>query len=308
MVITFLFAAALATGAADAYSHATFTGDYDDFRRAELAIAAALAESDNSDLHLLEAQFELTVHRLANAKRELAALGDVPMVRAVRADVAMQEGRYADARRLLRGDGSWPALARRAWLEWHFGDPKRADALYAEAQEQLHAKQMRSFAWLELQRGLMDLDARRYDDALAHYRRAGLAQPGWWLVEEHIAEVLALLGRKDEAIAIYRGIRNPSVVGALANLTNDDALRAEAERLFEHQRALYPEAASGHFIEYLLALPKVDARLVPMAEQNLALRPNAESKLLLARAYEKAGDKRAARMFRAVRRTGFGVR
>lgn len=288
MIAAILFASAVAMSADDAYQHATFTGDYDDFRRAEVAIDAALRESTDPDLRLLKAQFELTVHRVANAKRELDTLGDSPIVRRARADVAIQEGRVADARRLLRGDDSWDALARRAALE---RDPQRADALYAEAQEQLTAKQMRSFAWLELQRGLLDLHAERYEDALAHYRRAGVAQPDWWVIREHTAEALALLGRKDEAIAIYRTIENPIAIGALAELTNDDALRAKADRLFEHQFALYPEAASGHFIEVLLARPACDPRLLPMAERNYAQRPNADAKKLL----EKARRKRCPR-------------
>jgi len=271
MVIALLFATALATSAVDAYSHANVTGDFDDFRRAEIAIDAALAESSNPDLHLLKAEFELTVHRLANAKRELALLPDTPIVRRVRADVAMQEGRYREARHLLRGDDSWEAIARLADLE-------RSDALYVRAQEELNAKQMRAFAWIELQRGLLCLRKQRYEDALAHYRRGELAQPGWPALEEHIAEVLALLGRREEAIAICK--RLPQSYCAL-----DDAA---AERLFEHQHALYPEAAIGHFIEYLLTKPALDPRLVPFAEENVRLRPNIETKALLAKAYAKA--------------------
>ena len=72
-------------------------------------------------------------------------------------------------------------------------------------------------------------------------------------------------------------------------------LYQEADVLFRRQLALYPEAAAGHLIEYLLQKPDVDPRLREYAEQNHALRPNGEAKLLLAKAYLKLGDAPAAR-------------
>ena len=39
-----------------------------------------------------------------------------------------------------------------------------------------------------------------------HYRSADAAYPGYWLVEEHIAEVLGAEGRYAEAAAILEGV------------------------------------------------------------------------------------------------------
>ena len=164
---------------------------------------------------------------------------------------------------------------------------------------------MRSYAWLELQKGLMDFDDGRYERALAHYRLADRAYSGYWQIEEHVAEVLDRLGGTDEAIALYRGIiqrtRNPEFVNALAAILDRrdhaaaEALYAEAEGLFEEQYRLYPEAAIGHFLKYLIGRREADPRLLEMAERNVQLRPNAESKLLLARAYVKLSQPAKAR-------------
>lgn len=287
-----------AKAALQQYRIASLTGDYAEFARAEAAIDRALKASPSPEMHLLKAHFEFTMHRLPRAQAELALLNDAIEARTLAADIAYQRGRTDEARRayeaVIEEDRTWENLARLAYLEGKSGNQRRADALYAAAQDELSAKEMRAFAWIELQRGLLDLDAKRYSDALAHYQRANRAWSGWWLIEEHIAEVLALMGRKSEAIERYDAIvektKNPEFISALATLRNDPALYAEADRLFAERMKLYPEAAGAHFVEHLIDRPGVDPRMVPLAEQNFALRPNAEAKELLERAREKTSD------------------
>jgi tetratricopeptide (TPR) repeat protein len=157
---------------------------------------------------------------------------------------------------------------------------------------------MRSYAWVELQRGLLQFEEGHYDAALAHYRRADKAYSGYWLIEEHIAEVLGKLGKTKESIALYEAIvgrtHNPEYVNALARIAGRADLYAEADRLNAARFALYPEAAIGHMIRDALARPLPRPDLVQLAQRNVALRPNAESKLLLARSYLKVGDRAAA--------------
>ena len=81
-----------------------------------------------------------------------------------------------------------------------------ADRLYEEAEDELTAKEMRAYAWLEVQRGFLDFAHGRHGDARLHYRRADAAYPGYWLVEEHIAEVLGAEGRYAEAVEILERI------------------------------------------------------------------------------------------------------
>ena len=295
------------------YRYSSLTADFADFQAAESALDEAIRKAGPSeDLLLLKANFDFKLHRLARTKDDLQVapgLAGGPGGRALRADLDLQEGRYEAARKgyeaALRTKRTWDNLARLAYLESKTGDVAGAGRLYAEAQGELTAKEMRSYAWLELQKGLLDFDDGRYEKALDHYRKADRAYSGYWQIEEHIAEVLDRLGRTDEAVELYRGIirrtRNPEFVNALAAILDRkdhaaaEALYAEAERLFEEQSRLYPEAAIGHFLKYLIGRRETSPQLLEMAERNVQLRPNAESKLLLARAWLKLNRPEKAR-------------
>jgi tetratricopeptide (TPR) repeat protein len=293
------------------YTRASLTADFADFARAEQEIESALRQPADEPL-LLRASLHVKLHRLSAARDDLGRLtrlAGAPHVRLLRADIALQEGDYETARKtyaqMLAEERTWDHLARVAYLEWKTGHPARADALYAEAQEELTAKEMRSFAWLELQRGLIDLDLGRPADALAHYRRAERAYSGYWLIEEHIAEALDLLGRTAEAAELYRRViektRNPEYVSALAAIVarrapaEAEALYRQADDLFRERSARYPEAAMGHYLEHLIERQGAGPELLELAERNHRLRPNAESKLLLARACLRLGQEGRAR-------------
>lgn len=295
------------------YQLAALTGDYEDFKAAEDSINAALqAHGPADDLLFFSAHLNFKLHRFQVA-REIIASMPYPeasaSLRALAADIDLQQGRYAEAlgayEKLVAGKPGWDALARLAYYRLKTGQPAAADELYRRAADLIPAKEMRAFAWVELQRGLVDLEYGRPEQALAHYRLADRAWTGYWLIEEHIAEALHLTGRTREAIALYRKIiertHNPEFMTALANIlaATDppaaEALYAGADALYRRQFELYPEAAAGHLIEHLLERSDADPRLREYAEWNHALRPNAEAKLLLARSYLKLGDSAAAR-------------
>lgn len=286
------------------YQRAALTSDFNDFRAAERAIEQAFAEvGPSEDLLLLRANFNFKLHRLDAAESDLRVLDEgTPGVAALRADLAFQRGRYDDARTGYAHEvelaGKWDDYARLAYLQSRSGDFAAADRSYAQAEEQISVKEMRSYAWVELQRGLLSFERGRYEDALAHYRKADKAYSGYWLIEEHIAEVLDKLGKTRESIALYEQIiartHNPEYVNALARITGRTDLYAEADRLNAARFALYPEAAIGHMIRDALTRPTARPDLVQLAARNVALRPNAESKLLLARALLKVNDRAAA--------------
>jgi len=290
----------------DLYLRASLTSDYAEFVRVGKAFDAL---PPSEDILFARATLAHKMHRLADAKSDLAALPESDRTRALTADIAFNEGRYAEALRLYESlPRTWDNLARLAYYKSKTGDVAGADRLYVEAEEQLTAKEMRSYAWLQLQRGLLRFDHGKHEEALHYYQRADRAYSGYWLIEEHIAEVLAEMGRKREATRIYRKVvektNKPEFVAALAKLTNDPSLMKEADRLFDEQYRLAPEAAIGHALEFLLEKPQVDPRLIPMAERNVALRPNAEAKLLLAQAYRKANRVGEAQVLeQEVRRT-----
>src|SRR5262249_28884206 len=151
----------------------------------------------SEDLYLLRAQLHFKFHRLDGVRNDLERVvdrADSSVFRALKADLAFQEGRYEEARRGDEDAGrrhpTGDNLARLASFRAQTGDAEGADRLYAEAEEEITAKEMRSFAWVELQRGLLDLGRGRLSEAAAHYERAGRAYSGYWLVDEHSAELL----------------------------------------------------------------------------------------------------------------------
>jgi len=289
-----------------AYRRASLTGDFAQFKAAETAIDEAFAAvGPIEDLVLLRAQLNFKLHRLPSAEADVRALGEPGAssgLQALAADLALQQGRYKEARRgyehaLAINPASWDNLARLAYLQSKTGDYAGAERSYAKAQDEISAKEMRSYAWVELQKGILDFERRRYESALAHYRRADRAYSGYWLIEEHIAEVLDLTGHTNDAIALYEKIvrttHNPEYMNALGRIRerSDPAaaqqLYAEADRRNAERFALYPEAAIGHLIRDTLVRRAPRPDLLQLAQRNYELRPNGESKLLLARAYLK---------------------
>ena len=294
------------------YTTAAHSGQLGDWQRLWDRVEAEMERSGAPELLLYRATVAVELHRLDAAAEALdrlgAAAGD-SYPRQLRADIALQRGRADAARRvyesLLAERRSWDRLARLAYLERRGGDRAEADRLYAEAQEQLTAKELGAFAWLELQRGILDLDRQDHGAALDHFERADRADPGHWLIEEHRAEALAALGRRDEAEAIYRRVVEttgaPEYLAALAEVV---AVRdaAEATRLHDRTREAFqelyqqlPAAVAGHYADYLLEHRPDDPRLLEAAERDHALRPNPDTRLRLAEVLLTRGEIARAR-------------
>ncbi|MCB9669116.1 MAG: tetratricopeptide repeat protein [Alphaproteobacteria bacterium] len=254
-------------------------------------------------------------HRFAEALEVLEGL-DAPGDRAARAAIRFELGTYepamAEIAALLEATGRLPdagLAARLATMQWKLGRFEDAEASMALAQKAYKGADGWVRGWHHLLLGLMDLDRQRYDDALAHYRAADAAYPGWWLIEEHIAEIHLLQGRPAEALAIYDRVvpqtGSPELMGSRAEALEalgrkDDAegLRAEARATFERQLAANPTAFGGHALEFLLEHGE-PAKALELARANADLRPNGESLLLLADALEKSGSAGPAAELRA---------
>lgn len=130
--------------------------------------------------------------------------------KALKADPDLQEGRYKDARKgyegVIQDNRTWDNLVRLAYLKAKMGDVDGAEQLYIEAEDDITAKEMRFYAWVELQRGLLDLSHGSYEGAWSHYKRANEAYSGYWLTDEHIAELLGAQGKFDEAVVLYEEV------------------------------------------------------------------------------------------------------
>lgn len=275
-----------------------------------------MAQQENNSLALQYAQanFNATMHRFNAATTLLKTLPvqlrERPEVMALTLDISLQMGRYPQAKKqlqtLIKKFPRWDNLARLAYYELNTGQVTQARAHYQQAANALSAKQMYQYAWINLQAGLLELSQENYQQALTHYKIADQAYSGYWLIEEHIAEVLALSGEKQQAIKIYRKLitsnPNPELKMALAELIKaqdpesevsakeTNQLRTAAIAEFSKRKQTYPEAAAGHFVELLLSLPQPHPDLLDSALLNHETRPNADSKALLARSYLKSGQ------------------
>lgn len=296
---------------------ARLVGSYDDYAAAEAALAEAFAIAPaGAGPFMTRARLDFALHRNDRVDADLDAAEKAAVIDAreraaivgLRADLDLQRGRYHAAGEgfvraaELRRDPT--AIARLAQHAWRGGGFDEADRLYAEALAAEVPPSTR--AWLHLMRGLLDLDRGRLEDALRHYREGEAALPGWWLLDEHIAEAEHRLGRVDEARALYEDIvartENPEFMDALASIARERGEREAAAAWSARARARhvallerFPEAAAGHALEHFLESGDDPARALALAEANHRQRPNPESARLLAEAQAAAGDLAAAR-------------
>jgi tetratricopeptide (TPR) repeat protein len=303
----------IADGVAGNYlARARLTGDYQDYAKAEEWIGKAFAINADKDFgpFLSRASLNYTLHRLdrvdpdfersqKGAKDNIALSG----LRLFAANLALQRGQYEDCGRLLDESialhESVSNISAKAYYELGVGHVDASEALYTKAIGMYHGATREPIAWLHLQLGLSDLGRGRYEDALAHYRDAEKKLSGWYLVDEHLAEVFYLLGKRDESKALYLDIiertQNPEFMDAMAGIALEEGRKdeaaeyiARATKRYEDLSALYPEAAYGHALDHYLEFGEDNAFTVDLAEKNHGLRPNAEAKMRLAQAYLEA--------------------
>ncbi|MCA9837683.1 MAG: hypothetical protein KC422_12270 [Trueperaceae bacterium] len=90
-----------------------------------------------------------------------------------------------------------------AFSAWNARDLSKTAELLTALDKQIPDKLANVKAYLELTRGLLEVDQENYDMALGYYEKAKKLVPEWWLVDAHIAEVQALKqGNNDQIVAI----------------------------------------------------------------------------------------------------------
>lgn len=290
------------------YQRASLTGSLPELDVAKAEVDAATREFGTwSDLCMLRALIDFKLHRNAAVRRDLEmapGLAESPQGRALAADLELQEGRYEAARRgyeaVIERERSWDNLARLAHLEAKLGDFESADRLYIEAEDEITAKQMRSFAWVELQRGLLGLSVGDYGRALTHYARAEQAYSGFWLVDQHLAQLLAAQGRLDEALALYEAVvvrtSKPELQQALGDLYLATGSPERARHCHDKALAAYLQSARRgdvhyfhHLVEFYADVVEDGAEAVRWARKDLELRPNPSTHAALAWALYRDG-------------------
>lgn len=286
---------------------ARLSGSYDDYAAATEALDRAFERApEGTGPVLTRAALNFTLHRLAQVEPDLVSHERIPTldkptqahIAGMRGDVAFERGEYARAREhydaALALARRAPLLAKLAQWHWRTGEFDEAERRYAEARELMPDDALEARAWIDLQLGLMDLERGRYDDAFGHYRDGAALLGGWWLLEEHIAEIAALQHRDAFALALYDDIiartGKAEFLDAKAGLlerAGDTAgaakARAQAATIYEAELARFPEASYGHALDHYLECGPPE-RALELATANYELRPGVPAMIALAEA------------------------
>lgn len=306
---------------------ARLSGDYSDYEAAEAALAEGFERApEGSGPLLTRAALNFTLHRIDLVEADLAIVAGRPVlpdpirstIEGLRGAVAFERGDYETAKThfdfALELETTSTNLARLAHWHWRQGSFDTAEDLYRQAGDLFADSALEPRAWTELQIGIMDLERGRYTQAFEHYADGAEIMGGWWLLEEHIAEIAVLLERRQQALGLYTEIidntgkgefmdarasvlLSPSPSGeapSAAAMNEANALIASAEDVFLRELERFPEASYGHALAHYLDFGPPQ-RALELALENHALRPGVLAKIDLASAYLAVGDVTNAR-------------
>jgi tetratricopeptide (TPR) repeat protein len=289
-------------------TRALLTGRDDDLNATgEFAATAIKQLGPHDDLTVVVARVAMSGHELGQVEDLLAAqprLRDSSTGRALCADIARQRGELASAAStysdLMRANPGWEYLSALGGIREEMGDTAGAAELFAAAADDIDAKQMRAYAWVEVQRGRLCQKQGDHSQADEHYKYADRAFSGWWLVAEHRANLLSDTGEFGKAVALRRRLANhtgrPDHQHALA----DELVRAGRQ----HEATPYHAAAGEgyqrsvergerrylhHYAEFCADVVHDLPLAEQIAKQDYADRPNGHTGLALARILQSQG-------------------
>lgn len=293
---------------------------------AELALDLldeAVQEEPEEAMHrLLRAKVRGAFHQFDGAMDDLnraAPANDEPEIRQSIDEVELALGRYAELKgkldASLQPTDNFYELASRADLRLLQGDFAGADVMYRSAQIAYVDTNPVPLAWLHVQRGIAALRYGNYTDARLFFAAAHERMPKYALATEHLAETEAALGHTDASRALYQSVieqtGNPEFMGALARVERDagnmEAAKEQERKAaagFEKLYSRHAAAYAQHYAEFLLESGQ-NARALELAEDNIRLRQDVSSWILLSRAAQAAGNEaRAAQALAGARATG----
>jgi Tfp pilus assembly protein PilF len=293
--------------AQNAMKRASLLGDWSLYTEAEEALEGSFAKAaKKGGPHEVRASLELTLHRLEPAEASARAILGGVIVQAesrsraeqILGSVALQRGDLTAARehfntahQVAPSSGTLLLLSD---LVFKTGQADKARALIDEALTKTSARNPFEQATVLLRRGIIELETNHIDEARAYFEKANAAYSGWYLIEEHLAEVTALQGKNDEARAMYADIvrrtQRGEFMSALADVLEEageadeaKAWRDLAARAFARDMKAYPQAAWGHALDFFLEHDTPE-RALEIASENARARPWCEAKLGLAEA------------------------
>lgn len=273
-----------------------------------LADAAVAAEAENPKHRTTRAVINAGFHRFDVALADLdaaAANGARPEeLLGTRREIQLALGHYDKLADEFARSGqlapNFLELAHRADLRLQQGDPDGASFLYRAAQAEYRDVNPFPLAWLHVQQGIAFLRHGRDEDARRFFAAAHARMPTYYLATEHLAETETRLGNFERARALYAQVieqtGNPEFVAALAGLeaeAGNEKLAAElaqrAESGYSELLRTNPAAYAQHAADFFIEIGKPE-RAYELAEQNLALRQDIGSWILLAQAAHATGN------------------
>src|SRR6201987_5778604 len=176
------------------------------------------------------------------------------------------------------------------------GDFSVAERLYVTSEDEITFKDPRAFAWVDLLRGLLDFWLGRYQETRIHYTRASKAYTGYWLVDEHMAELLAAERNYQSAITLFKSIvdraNKPELKQAIGELYLVNGQPEQAEPWLQSALLDYLESVERgdvhyyhHLTDFYCCVCNDPKTGVGWAQRDLALRPNFSSQAGLAWAF-----------------------
>jgi tetratricopeptide (TPR) repeat protein len=297
---------------------ARLTGAYSDYERAEEALARAFAHArDGSGPLLARASLHASLHRYDAALADLARIrshalrppAQLAEARGLAGDVALDRGRYGEARALyeesLALHRSFDGCSRLASYHSAIGEIDRAAELYREAEATLVPSERHLHAIVAVRLGELAIERGDLPEARAQYERADRFFAGFWVVEQHLADLAEREGRRGEAIARYEAIaaRTGSLeamdAAAMLHLRSADRAAAaqwleRAGREYERRLARFPDATAGHAVQHFL-LRRDYGRALELAERDVGQRPGGPARARRAEVLRAMGRPHRAR-------------
>ena len=296
------------------HTRGRFRGDVDEIQLGIEGMNTCLRLTpDNATCLLMRAEQEQSLHRFGQARADgerAKELGADPFrIRVLEMDLDWNAGRYDVAiptiRKARLARPSTSTWIREAQLDHDLGLEDEADAAFEAAEDLIVDTGPLVIAHLDVQRGIQKASTGRLDEACVFFRAAVERIPTYVAANEHLAEVLRMLGKNDEATRIYEAVvkltGDPEFMHALGELYATSGKAKEARELEAGARigytkllGKYPEAMYWHASEFYMATGDKKQAL-ELLQKNLVLRPNSTSLVALARAELANGRMKDAR-------------
>ena len=284
-------------------------GRVEDAEAAQALLDTVLAQEPRDvEALMLRATVLSGFHRFKDAQADLLtaqAAGAKPTALAEsRREIALATGRYpelrADFEHSTDPNASFYELAFRGNLRLQQGDLDGASQQFRRAQALFTDSSPMPLAWLHVQQGIAYLRSHRYEEAAVFFRAAHERLPGFTLATEHLAEAENRLGHYSVSRKLYleaiADTGSPEFMAALATVEKADGhadraakLQAQAGLGWQQWLERHPAAFAQHAIPWFLDRGD-SAMALQLARQNIGLRQDVGSYILLARAEHAAGD------------------